>query len=190
MGIGAFFRALFGGEPPGAAMAAHGNVIFSRVGARGKGGASHKRVAVITMSQDLRLYLAKDLKLPIRKMGYDYDDHPSIDKAVGSQVVMMEVLPKADAQLHGSYDKIVRMKKGMNKTDDVLCMIGLRDNYSRYPRGTYPGLLYFCMKPDEPDYRDPELSLEGLQTIEGPLLYNFADLPGVILSKVKELSRG
>ena len=188
MGIGAFFRALFGGEPPGAAMAAHGNIIFSRVGARGKGGASHKRVAVITMSQDLRLYLAKDLKLPIRKMGYDYDDHPSIDKAVGSQVVMMEVLPKADAQLHSKYDRIVRVKKAMKKTDDVLCMVGLRDNYTRYPRGTYPGVLYFCITPADFEYRHPDLTLEGLLTVEGPCLFNFADLPAVILAKVKALS--
>ena len=39
-------------------------------------------------------------------------------------------------------------------------------------------------------HREPDLSLEGLQTIEGPVLYNFADLPQVILAKVNELSGG
>ena len=188
MGIGEFFKALFGGQPPGAAMLEPKKVQFPRVGSRGKGGASHKRVSVITLSQNLRLYLAQDLKLAVQELGYDYNDQPSVDKATGSQIVIMEVTPKANAQLHNTYDKIVRMKKSMNKTHDVLCMIGLRDNYSNYRRGTYPGLLYFCLDPNDPDHRDPDLSLEGHLTVEGPTLFNFADMPGVILRTIKELS--
>ena len=157
MGIGEFFKALFGGQPPGAAMLEPKKVQFPRVGSRGKGGASHKRVSVITLSQNLRLYLAQDLKLAVQELGYDYNDQPSVDKATGSQIVIMEVTPKANAQLHNTYDKIVRMKKSMNKTHDVLCMIGLRDSYSNYRRGTYPGLLYFCLKANDPDHRYPAI---------------------------------
>lgn len=186
MGITEFFKALFGGQPPAA-----GKPVEMHVGkghALGHHAASSRRVALITMLNELRLHCEEKLKPVVEAAGYVYDDHPSIETGTGSRIVIMEALPATDAKLHTKYDQIVRIKKSMGKTNDVLCIVAQRENFKKYPRGTYPGLLYFCLQPDDYDHRDPDLPPEGLKTIEGPLLFNFADMPAAIGAMIKEFS--
>jgi len=158
MGIVEFFKALFGGQPPGTAQHADKYAEFESGHARGQHGASSRRVAVITLLNELRAHLQEVLKPVVEAGGYTYEDHPSLDQATGSRIVIMEALPLSDAKLHTRYDQVVRIKKGMTKSRDVLCILAPREKFKRYPRGTYPGLLYFCIKPDDYDHRDPDLS--------------------------------
>ena len=153
MGVGDFFRALFGGQPPGETGKAADYVEYQKESARGKLAASGRRVSMITLLNELRVYLNDHLKPVVEAEGYQYDDHPSLDRATGSRIVIMDALPLSDAKLHTKYDKLVRIKKSMGKTHDVLCLVAPRANFKKYPRGTYPGLLYFCIKPDDYEYR-------------------------------------
>lgn len=185
MGIGGFFKALFRGQPPGATRKAQKQAKPKEQSERGKHAASHRRVILVTPNDELRIPLAERLKPIVEAEGYTYEDHPSLDEGIGSQVVILDGTPRTDAKFHSKYDKLVRIKKSMGKGKDLTCVIGRREDYKKYPRGTYPGLLYFCLKGGDADLRDPDLPPEGKDTIEGPRLYNFADLPNTILENIR-----
>jgi len=189
MGIGEFFKALFGGQAPAAAMKVEKTVDFSGSGARGRGAASRHRVSVIVLLKEVRQYLAENLKPVVEAEGYDYDDSPSFSTAIGSRFVIMDASPDSDAKLHARYDKLVRMKKSMGKFHDVLCVIAPRENVKKYPRGTYPGLLFFCLNGADLNHREPDLPPEGMETVIGPRLHNLCDLPVAFRAKVAELSQ-
>jgi len=191
MGIGDFFKALFGGQPPGAAQKSRLEAeveIDHATGSRGKGAASRRAVAVITLEETVRERLDRGLKPVVEAEGYRYEGRPSLDTATGARILIMEALPDTDARLHTKYDKIVRVKKSMGKTHDVVSVIGLRGHYKKYPRGTYPGLLFFCINPQDPDFRATDIEPGGMPTVEGPTLYNFADIAPVIRGKIREQS--
>ena len=188
MGIGEFLKALFGGEPPGGTPPKPVEVKFEKRKALGSHAASKRAVAVITMLNEVRQYMAEHLQPFVEEAGYEYEDHPSINRVIESRIVVLEALPQTDAKLHAKYDKLLRMKKAMGKTHDVLCLIALRGNFKKYPRGTYPQLQYFCVKPDDLGHREPDLPPEGMETIEGPTLYNLCDIGAVITAKIKEMS--
>ena len=144
----------------------------------------------MTLDPALRQRLEETLKPVVERNGYEYNDHPSVDRAIGSKIVILDATPATDAKLHGKYDQILRVKKSLNKTEDILCVFGPRGNFKRYPRGTYPSLCYFCFKSDDPEAREADLTVEGLETIEGPTLYNFIDMPAVIAAKIGEATGG
>lgn len=184
MGIGEFFKALFGGNPPVAPRQKVDLVAQQKAKRKGRLAASRKRVAVITPSNELRVVLEERLKPDVEEEGYEYEDHPSFEVATGSQVLIADGRPEADAKLHAKYDKVLRVKKSMGKVLDVMCVLGRREDYKKYPRGTYPNLLYFCVKEGDLDHREEDIPLEGLPTIEGPHLHNFADLTEVVVRKI------
>ena len=107
------------------------------------------------------------------------------DKTVEKQATQLNL-----DEIIAKYCPIVsfRVKKSLGKVHDITCVIGRREDYRKYPRGTYPNLLFFCVAEGEFDHREPDLPPEGLETIEGPRLYNFADLPSAIIAQIKELS--
>lgn len=182
MAIGKHPKGFPGGESPDESPKADLYVELQKQGARGALAFSQQRVVVITLNEDLLDFLFKRLKGPVEAKGYEYDDDSSMDLAINSQIIILDVTPKVDARLHGKYDSLVRMKKSLGKKEDVTCVIGWREHYKKYPRGTYPGLLYFCIEGDNFDHREPDLPPEGTDTIEGPRLYNFADITEAILA--------
>ena len=189
MGIGDFFKALFGGQPPGAAQRNRLEAeieVDTATGGRGKGPASRRAVAVVTLAESIRERLLRDLKPVVDAEGYRYESRPSLDTATGARVLIMEALPDTDARLHTKYDKIVRVKKAMGKTRDLVSVIALREHFKKYPRGTYPGLLFFCVDPEDLDRREDDIGAGGMPTVEGPTLYNFADIAAVIREKIRE----
>lgn len=188
MGIGKFFRALLGFDEPHSNPEAEAYLEQTQQLKRGKLAASRRRLSVITKSHEIALHLSTNLKPVIEQAGFAYDDHPTSNSAVGSQIIVLDVRPKADAQMHGKYDQIIRMKKSMGKVHDVLCMFGLRESYKKYPRGTYASLVYFCINEKDLNAREADLTEKGLQTIEGPTLYNFADMSAVIVKLIDRLT--
>jgi len=188
MGIRDFFQALFGrrGRAPGNVAMAY--VKHQQKHARGKLAASRRCVTVITNGHAIALHLSLKLKPVVEEGGFAYEDRPNTSSAVGSQILILDCRPRADALMHGKYDQIIRVKKSMGKVHDALCMFGPRENYKKYPRGTYPGLSYFCIEEDDLNAREPDLPETGVETIEGATLYNFADLPGVIAARMEDLS--
>ena len=64
-------------------------------------------------------------------------------------------------------------------------MIGRRQEFKKYPRGTYPGLLYFCIREEDLHAREADIPADGLPTVEGPLLFNYADLPQAVAAKFR-----
>jgi len=188
MGIGHFFGALFGKRGRRAGNVAMAYVQHQQKHARGQFAASRRRVAVITNGHAIAAHLSARLKPVVEQAGFAYVDRPNTGIAVGSQILILDCRPRADALMHGKYDQIIRVKKSMGKVHDVLCMFGPRENYKKYPRGTYPGLSYFCIKEDDLEAREPDLPEIGLETVEGPTLYNFADLPGVVAARIEDLS--
>ena len=183
MAIGAFFKALFGGEPP--VPPPDATKPQPQKAPTWKHGMSDRRVAVICGSEEIRTDLAQRLKGRVEAAGYEYEDHPSAPVATGSEVVIVDGTPRTHAKLHAEYNKILRIKKSMGKQDDMYCVIGERKDYSKYPRGTYPSLRYFCVTEGDLLSREADLPAEGLETIEGPRLYNYADLPDVIEAWMK-----
>ena len=199
MGIGKFFKALFGGQPPGLtekaekkaasqAVKVKKKAAFQVADVSGKPVASRSCVCVITIFSELDQYLTTNLKPVVKAGGFTYDDRPSIDMATESRIVIMDATPDTDAKMHSKYDKIIRMKKALGKTHDVACVIAPRENFKKYPRGTYPKLLYFCVQEDDLNHRDPDLPPEGMDTIVGPRLYNFCDITDVISATIKSFS--
>ncbi len=186
MGIADFFRALFGGKPPGTDLAQEREVSFApEPGAIDN--QARRRVAVIALDPDISSWLGENVKPIVINARYAYADRPTAGQAADARVLIMEALPATDAKLHTKYDKIVRMKKGMGRKQDIMAIIAEKENYKRYPRGTYPGLLYFCVNLDDFSHRDPDIPPQGRDTVEGPHLHNFVDMPVVIGHKIKEL---
>ncbi len=188
MGVGKFFKALFGGHIQQDAVKAARYVEYQKQSIKGKLVASHRQVSVVTPTEGLRLHLAELLKPVVEELQYIYKDRPSLYEAAGSQILIVDGTPTADARLHTKYDKIICLKKSMGKVYDVLCVIGRRQDYKKYPRGTYPNVLYFCIKEDDLNHRDPDLPPEGTDTIAGPRLYNLPDLPTALAAKIREFS--
>jgi hypothetical protein len=114
-----------------------------------------------------------------------YSENPSAEQACHAQIVITDGTPMSYARMHDKYDQVLRIKKSMGKTRDVYCAIGPRKDYKKYPRGTYANVMYFCMVEGKLDQREPDLPAEGLATVEGPRLYNLADIGQVVLAKLK-----
>lgn len=188
MGIGKFFRALLGFDEPRANNPEAEEYLQQRnKQTRGKLAASRRRLSVVTKSHELTLHLSTHLKPAVESAGFVYDDHPTSSSATGSQIIILDVRPKADAEMHHKYDKILRVKKSMGKTHDIICMFGPRESYKKFPRGTYPNLSWFCIDENNLSARESDLTDAGLETIEGPTLYNFADMPAVITNHIDRL---
>lgn len=143
---------------------------------------------MVTLSQEVREYLEDRLGHAVRVAEYKYNTKPKVGQAADAQVLIMDVTPVTDARMHSTYDKILRIKKSLGKKDDLMCVFGPRERHTRYPRGTYPGLLYFCFDADDMDHREPDLDEEGQPTVGGPTLYNFCDMPKVILGRIRRES--
>lgn len=180
-----FFKSLFGRKddtpPPGSLQAAQAGaqkyVQYQKASVQGDLSSSHKRVIVMTLDKDVRMYLAERLYPVVHAKGWSYSDQASAEAAVSAQVVILDVTPYSDARLHDQYDKILRLKKSMGKSrNDTFCVIGHRTDHKRYPRGTYPNLWFFCMKDGDLMSRDADLPPDGTPTVVGPLLFNFADI--------------
>lgn len=189
MGIGKFFRALLGFDEPRSANPEVKEYLQQQnKQARGKRAASQRRLSVITKSHELGLHFSTHLKPAVESAGFIYDDHPTSSSATGSQIIILDVRPKADAQMHNKYDKILRVKKSMGKVHDIICMFGPRESYKKFRRGTYPNLSWFCLDESDLNARESDLTEDGLETIEGPTLYNFADMPAVITRHIEQFS--
>jgi len=183
----ALFKSLFGpGDNPTNAYAArHAGIQDAAV--RGELARSQNLVVVLTLNDEFLAWLDENLKPVVEKAGFGYLTRPKFGEVTDARVLIMDVTPKTDARLHSQYDKIVRIKKSLRKTSDILCVFGPREHYKRYPRGTYPKLMYFCIEETDLLYPEPDLTPEGSETLEGPTLYNFPDLPEVIGRKLAEI---
>jgi len=160
-------------------MAAAGYVMQQK----SAGASSTPVVALITINQNIRVDLEERLRPLLDKPGGRLNANATVDNATDSLFCLFDVTPRADAMMHDKYDKVLRVKKSLGKNHDVIAVIGPRQNFKKYPRGTYPGLLYFCIKEEDLAHRDPDLPVDGLPTVEGPLLFNYADLPQAISSR-------
>ena len=184
MALGEFFRALFGSQP--LVESTPKKAPKAKKGSGWSAGLSDRRVALILGSQELRLDLRERLRPLVVAEDYEFDDHPSAPVATSSEVVIVDGTPRTHAKLSAEYNKILRIKKSMGKKDDLYCVIGERKDYRKYPRGTYPNLQYFCVAERDILKREPDLPPNGLDTIEGPRLYNYADIPDFIIGWIKE----
>jgi len=188
MGLKQFFMALLGMDDPDEIRVARERARHKQHLTKGKGVASADRVAVITVSDKLRLHLSEQLKPVVEARGFVYNDSPDTDQALGSRIIIIDARPEIDAKIHNEYDQVLRMKKAMGKLDDITCIIALRDDYRKFPRGTYPHSLLFSIEGDNFAHREPDLDLSGSDTIQGPTLYNVADLPAVIDAMIRDIS--
>ena len=188
MGLKQLFMALFGMDDPDEIRAARERARHKQHLTKGKGVASADRVVVITVSDELRLHLSEQLKPLLAARGFVYNDSPDTDQALGSRILIIDARPEVDAKVHNEYDQVLRMKQAMGKLDDITCIIAPRDYYRKFPRGTYPHSFLFCIEGDNFGHREPDLDLSGSDTIEGPTLYNFADLPGVIDKMIRDIA--
>ena len=151
--------------------------------AEGRMQASWKMVALITLSEEVRQWLRERLAPALKERGYLLLDQATAEQAVDAAAVLLDVTPKGDSRLHDHYDKILRMKKSLAKRD-VMAVFGRREDHKRYPRGTWPGLLFFCLKDGQPEAREADLPPEGADTVVGPRLFNFADLPVALAARL------
>jgi hypothetical protein len=147
------------------------------------GAGSTPVVALITLNHNVRLDLEERLRPLLEKAGGRLNGNATVDMATDSLFCLFDVTPRSDAMMHDKYDKVLRVKKSLGKTHDIIAVIGRRQDFKKYPRGTYPGLLFFCVKEEDFAHREPDLTVEGLPTVEGPLLFNYADLPQAITSR-------
>jgi hypothetical protein len=185
MSIVGFLKALFGGKKePDAATQKY--LEYQKQTLEGGLTSSAKLVCVVTLSAELKHFLADHVKPALEKAGYQYDDNPNADAAAKAAALILDGTPAADARLHGRYDKILRVKKSMGKIHDLYCIMGHRQDYKRYPRGIYPNCLYFCMTDGDLTHRDKDLPPEGRETVEGPRLFNLADAAEALLRKLAE----
>lgn len=181
MKFGKFLKDLVGGKPPvNITQKAQTYAQYQKSSATGEMTYSRERVAIMTISHELRLDLATRLKPIALEEKYLYDDDADADIGTNSEVVVVDGTPRTHARMHDAYDKVLRIKKSLGKQHDTFAVIGRREDFKKYPRGTYPLLLYFCIKDGDLENRDPDLTLDGLETIEGPRLYNYADIGAVI----------
>jgi hypothetical protein len=144
-------------------------------------------VVVLTLSESVRAWMDERLMPVVKAEGFSYHTRPKMGEATEAAFVVMDVTPETDARLHNQYDRILRIKKSLRRKDDTFCVFGPRAQYRKYPRGTYPGLLYFCMEPTDLDYPEPDLTADGLPTIEGPTLFSFRDMPQVLQRRIRDL---
>lgn len=145
---------------------------------------SRQAVAFYTLDEELRTYVAQEVAPAIRAAGCEFIFNPKPEKALNCKFLLMDGTMKSDARLHSTYDKVIRQKKSMQKSKDVLAVIAPRDDVDRYPRGTYPGLLFFVYDPADPLRRDPEIPETGQPIPAGPVLHNFADMVEAFKQKI------
>ena len=188
--FGSFFGKKPASQPPTAPTQAHAAQARQNAVAAGyvvqqknAGAASTPVVALITLNHNIRLDLEERLRPLLEKAGGRFNGNATVDNATDSLFCLFDVMPRSDAMMHDKYDKVLRVKKSLGKTHDVIGVIGRRQDYKKYPRGTYPGLLFFCVKEEDLSHRDADLTVEGLPTVEGPLLFNYADLPQALTAK-------
>lgn len=138
-------------------------------------------ICIMTASRQMREALVALLTPHLDALKCKIEPEPDVNKAVNSIIVIMDVRLKIDARLHGDYDRVLRMKKSMKKFGhDIIGVVGPRDLVSRYPRGTYGTLFFFTFNPEN-GRRYEDIPAEGQPTVGGPILYNLADMPKVLL---------
>ncbi len=145
---------------------------------------SGDQICIMTSSRQMRDALIALLQPHLDVLKCVIEPEPTVNKAVNSIIVIMDVRPKIDARLHSEYDRVLRTKKSMKKFGrDVICVVGPRELTSRYQRGTYGTLLFFTFDPEN-GKRYEDIPLEGQIVAGGPILHNLADMPKVLLEKL------
>lgn len=148
---------------------------------------SRPHVSMMTCESKLRTYVERTLVEPLAKVDYAFFARPSMDRCINSSVVIMDGRPLVNSRMHSYYDKMVRIKKSMGKFGkDMLCVIGPRETMVDYSRGTYGTLYYFVLNEADPAERDPKIPPTGQPNPGLPVLFNFADMPDVILRWIRE----
>jgi hypothetical protein len=142
-------------------------------------------VAVVTRDEVIRDWMDVHLRPAVAKEGYELNVKPVRDVAVAARVVIMDVDPSTDAYAHQDYDRLLTAKRARGWTKDVIAVFGRRERYRMFPRGNYPGLLFFCLDPEHLEYKYPDLTTDGVITMKGPTLFNFCDMPDVICQKLR-----
>lgn len=177
-----------GPEVVGPSVAADGTTDayaeHQRASMTGEFSGSKRAVAFYTLDAKLRQYASEELGPAIRKAGGQFLFNPKSKKALHCGILLMDGTRASDARLHATYDKVIRQKKAMQKTKDTLAVIASAGDTGRYPRGTYPGLLFFCYDPEDPQKRDPDIPVTGQPTPGGPIVQNFADIVEVLTAKI------
>lgn len=121
---------------------------------------------------------------------YKYVENPQLQGALRCSVLVMDVRPLVDARMHHQYDQVLRVKKSQGKGGDMLCVVGPREKYVEYPRGTYPKLLYFVIENDDFEHHEPDLPEEGHCTMEGPTLLNLSSAVTIVRKRLEDLYYG
>lgn len=149
--------------------------------AKGNFATSKKNIACMSCDEKMQVDLIKRLTESTRSDGYFCLRDPSVEEAIESEVVIMDVRPWVDSRMHSKYDKVVRVKKSLGKFNrDLLCIVGPRSVAKRYSRGTY-GTLYLFELPDEDSGLDnDDIPSEGLETVQGPVIFRYEDIGEVI----------
>lgn len=147
-------------------------------------------VAVFTDDDEIREWLDEHLSPVVEGEGYRYNDSPTSEEAVDARILIMDVRPEFDAHMHPVYDKVCAIKRTKGRLKDMICVFERRERYGRFPRGTYPGLYYFCLDKTDLDGREPDLPLEGLPTEMGPRLHNFSDMPAIVQGNIHTYIEG
>ena len=181
--------ALFGNRVEEHAEVAKRYAAYQDASVKGELTRGQKTIVMLTLREDLREHVSNMLLPLSREAGYSYLTKPKLSHAADALILIMDVTPETDARLHSQYDKIIRIKKSLGRKEDTLCVLGPRRRHDRYPRGTYPGLLFFCLKVDDLEHREPDLPIEGKEVPGGPTLYNFADLATVIAERLEQYAR-
>jgi len=128
-----------------------------------------------------------DLLAPMAEAyGYSVRPTATVNEALNSRVVLFDTDPWSDSRMHADYDRVLRIKKSMKKLGhDFLGAFGPRRLARNYSRGTYGTLHYFCYEGENSNGREEDIPPAGKPTVEGPILYNFADMPAVIETFLK-----
>ena len=142
-----------------------------------------RKVASYCFSDEAKAFLAQHVEPLTAATDCNYAVDPPPDEIGAYQIVIFEAIPGAASQLN----QLARARKTKSGKNDLLCLIGMRKRYSQYPRGSYSNLLYFCVKGNDFNHREPDLPPEGLPTGEGPTLFSVPDLPAVVRNKLDDL---
>ena len=154
---------------------------LQQANAKGAFAQSKKLVACMTCDDEMRADVIKRLTESIRSDGYMCLLDPSVEEAIQSEVLIMDVRPKIDARMHSKYDKVVRVKKSLGKFGrDLLCIIGPRSAAKRYSRGTYGDLYMFELPDEETGETADDIPEGGIDTVQGPKIFNYEDIGEVI----------
>jgi len=191
MGFGSLLDRLMGRKRPVALPEDAARMVDQMKRASGKAPEARKSVVVITTSHEIRLYLVEHLKPAIEALRYEYNEHPNLDAAVSAGVLLLDVRPEVDARVHQRYEQILVAKKSLRRNDDIIALFGPRSRHTNYPRGSYPPVLYFCVPPLglEDRARERDLPPTGLETMEGPRLFNFNDVVPAVTARIRERLR-